>query len=132
VVGDFNARPGDLCGAAMVPCGPAEMLASGFTDAFAAAGTGPGLTCCQKPELDDPVSQLNRRFDYVFERGFSSVVSAFLVGDQPFETTRPVWPSDHAGVVATVALAPVPEPSAALLFVSAIFVTGVVGVRFRP
>ena len=96
VVGDFNARPDEVCGGS--PCGPKQMLAAGFTD------TGPGLgsTCCQSPTLDNP-SSLNNRYDYIFERGFRAISSAALVGDQPFEAERPLWPSDHAGVTATIA-----------------------------
>jgi endonuclease/exonuclease/phosphatase family metal-dependent hydrolase len=96
VVGDFNARPDEICGGS--PCGPEEMLAAGFTDT--SAGLGP--TCCQSPTLVYP-SSLNNRYDYIFERGFHAISSAALVGDQPFENERPLWPSDHAGVTATIA-----------------------------
>jgi endonuclease/exonuclease/phosphatase family metal-dependent hydrolase len=118
VVGDFNARPGDLCGG--LSCGPAEMLAAGFTDTGAALGP----TCCQSPDLSNPVSSLSKQYDYIFESGFSSVDSASLIGDQPFEAVRPLWPSDHAGVTAT--LTAVPEPGAASLLASAIFLFGAV------
>ena len=64
-------------------------------------------TCCQSPNLSNTVSILNREYDYIFESGFSSVDSAALVGNQPFEDVPPLWPSDHAGVVAT--LTEVPE-----------------------
>jgi len=97
VAGDFNARPDEVCGEA--PCGPAEMLAAGFAD----TGAGLGSTCCQSPTLDNPVSSLSKRFDYIFERDFHAIYSAALVGDQRFEDVRPLWPSDHAGVVATIA-----------------------------
>jgi Endonuclease/Exonuclease/phosphatase family len=117
VVGDFNASPGDLCHG--LPCGPDEMLAAGFTD----AGAGLGPTCCQSPDLYT-ASVLSKHYDYIFESGFPAVDSAALVGDQPFEAVRPLWPSDHAGEVAT--LTAVPEPAAASLFVSAIFVFGAV------
>jgi endonuclease/exonuclease/phosphatase family metal-dependent hydrolase len=114
VVGDFNANPGQAPGTY------AEMLAAGFTDVAAAAGaTGP--TCCQSPDLDNPVSELSNRYDYVFERGFSSIDSALLVGDMPFESSRPLWPSDHAGLIATV---DVPEPSAAAILISALVLLG--------
>ena len=54
VVGDFNATPSDLC--AGLPCGPAELLAAGFTD----TGAGLGPTCCQSPDLSNPASMLDR------------------------------------------------------------------------
>jgi endonuclease/exonuclease/phosphatase family metal-dependent hydrolase len=114
VVGDFNAGPGDACpptDPSHPPCGPAEMLAAGFTD----AGEGLGPTCCQLPDLNTPTSNLTNHYDYIFERDFSSIASAFLIGDQPFEEMRPFWTSDHAGVVATLTLAAVPEPATASL-----------------
>ena len=100
VVGDFNARPDEVCGGS--PCGPEEMLAAGFTD----TGAGLGPTCCQSPTLVYP-SSLNNRYDYIFERGFHAISSAALVGDQPFEPEPPLWPSDHAGVTATATIAEV-------------------------
>jgi endonuclease/exonuclease/phosphatase family metal-dependent hydrolase len=123
VVGDFNATPSDLC--AGLPCGPAELLAAGFTNTGAALGP----TCCQSPDLSNAVSILNREYDYIFETGFSSVDSAALVGNQPFENVPPLWASDHAGVVAT--LTEVPEPTAASLLVSAIFLFGAMRLRGR-
>jgi hypothetical protein len=62
--GTFNARPTELT--------YAEMLAAGFTDVALFAGAV-GLTCCQSPDLNNPVSQLSNRYDYIFERGFFSV-----------------------------------------------------------
>jgi hypothetical protein len=124
VVGDFNATPSDLC--AGLPCGPAEMLAAGFTNTGAALG----FTCCQSPDLSNTVSILNREYDYIFESGFSSVDSAFLVGgDQASTVGPPFWPSDHAGVVAT--LTEVPEPTAASLLVPAMFLFGAIRLRGR-
>ena len=117
VVGDFNALPTDATHAGMV--------AAGFIDVGGVVGAV-GATCCQLPELDNLVSALSGRIDYVFERGFSSIDSAFLVGDTPFETVRPVWPSDHAGVVATVDL---PEPSAGALFAAAVLLLGALRLR---
>jgi endonuclease/exonuclease/phosphatase family metal-dependent hydrolase len=117
VVGDFNVNPTQF------PFTYSEMLSAGFTDVAAALGeTGP--TCCQPPDLDNPVSQLTNRYDYAFERGFSSLDEALLVGNTtPFEDMRPFWPSDHAGLIATVNLlvGAVPEPSTAALVAPAIF-----------
>jgi endonuclease/exonuclease/phosphatase family metal-dependent hydrolase len=121
VVGDFNATPSDLC--VGLPCGPAELLAAGFTNTGAALGP----TCCQSPNLSNTGSILNREYDYIFESGFSSVDSAALVGDLPFENVPPLWPSDHAGVVAT--LTEVPETDAASLLASALLLFGAVRLR---
>jgi endonuclease/exonuclease/phosphatase family metal-dependent hydrolase len=125
VVGDFNARPTELT--------YAEMLAAGFTDVALFAGAA-GLTCCQSPDLNNPVSQLSNRYDYIFERGFSSIDGALLVGNTVFENVRPLWPSDHAGVIGTVDLigtVAVPEPSVAVLFLSALFLFAPLKVRNR-
>jgi endonuclease/exonuclease/phosphatase family metal-dependent hydrolase len=123
VVGDFNARPTELT--------YAEMLAAGFTDVALLAGAA-GLTCCQSPDLDNPVSQLSNRYDYIFERGFSSIDGALLVGNTVFENVRPLWPSDHAGLIGTVDLngtVAVPEPSGVVVFFSALFLFGARQIR---
>jgi endonuclease/exonuclease/phosphatase family metal-dependent hydrolase len=124
VVGDFNANPSEPT--------YAEMVAAGFTDVTAALGAA-GPTCCQSPDLGNPISQLTNRYDYVFERGFSSLDLALLVGNTtPFENSRPLWPSDHAGVIAEVDLAQlgsVPEPPTMVLLISAMLLAG--GSRFR-
>ena len=117
VVGDFNALPTDAT--------HADMVAAGFIDVGGAVGAV-GTTCCQRPDLDNLMSGLSGRIDYVFDRGFSSIDSAFLVGDTPFETVRPRWPSDHAGVIAAVA---VPEPSAGALFAAAMLLLGMLKLR---
>jgi endonuclease/exonuclease/phosphatase family metal-dependent hydrolase len=125
VVGDFNARPDEFT--------YAEMLAAGFTDVALLAGAA-GLTCCQPPDLDNPVSQLTNRYDYIFERGFASISGASLVGNTPFENVRPLWPSDHAGLIGTVgviSVTNVSEPSAAALFVPALLLLGALQLQRR-
>lgn len=117
VVGDFNAGPTEPT--------YLNMLAAGFTDAAAVAGAV-GPTCCQAADLDNPVSLLRNRYDYVFERGFSSIGSAYLVGDTVFEDVRPLWPSDHAGVIASIDL---PEPSTLPVFILAVFLLAVFRMR---
>lgn len=120
VVGDFNANPTESA--------YAEMLAAGFIDTAAVTGAA-GPTCCQAADLDNAVSLLHNRYDYVFERDFSSIDEAFLVGNTPFENVRPRWPSDHAGLVATV---DVSEPSTATIFVTGILLLGIRLFRVRP
>jgi endonuclease/exonuclease/phosphatase family metal-dependent hydrolase len=125
VVGDFNARPDEFT--------YAEMLAAGFTDVALFAGAA-GLTCCQAPDLDNPVSQLTNRYDYIFERDFSSIDGTLLVGDTPFENVRPLWTSDHAGLIGTVDViggVAVSEPSATALFASALLLLGTLQLRRR-
>jgi endonuclease/exonuclease/phosphatase family metal-dependent hydrolase len=90
VVGDFNARPGEV--------GMPEEL----VDAWVAGGAGPGWTCCQAPDLSNPDSQLHERIDYVWARG-AEVEHVALMGDEPAASAGLRWPSDHAGVVARLA-----------------------------
>jgi endonuclease/exonuclease/phosphatase family metal-dependent hydrolase len=93
-VGDFNTGPGDQ---------PYSLLTGTFTDAWSALGTGgPGLTCCF-PELLNQTGDLYSRIDLILYRGDIDVLSASVVGDRPADRTPGgLWPSDHAGVVATL------------------------------
>ena len=119
VVGDFNANPGTT---------PYTiMLQAGFIDVPATLGvTGP--TCCQAEDLNNPTSILKNRFDYIFGRDLDAIFAAGLITNTPFEDIRPRWGSDHAGVVATVAIegevvTPVVEPSSAGIMASAMFLS---------
>jgi endonuclease/exonuclease/phosphatase family metal-dependent hydrolase len=67
----------------------------------------PGLTCCQAADLTNADSSLDERIDLVLLRGNFDVRHARLIGSSPDSRTDapvPLWPSDHAGVVATMAL----------------------------
>ena len=67
---------------------------------------GTGATCCQNPDLQNASSQLSMRIDHVFIRNFDafSIVSVSTVGERPSDRVPPgFWPSDHAGVVLSVA-----------------------------
>jgi len=120
VVGDFNADDSEQT--------YREMIDAGFVDVAAAVGAD-GATCCQAPNLSNPASELSHRYDYIFERGFSSIDSAFLIGNTHFEEVPPIWPSDHAGLVATV---DIPEPSsAATLAASMLLLLSIVGFGIR-
>ncbi len=97
LVGDFNSQPTDPA--------PAKFTALGFSDAWQTTSAAEaGLTCCQVPpdSIVNPVSRLSQRVDYVFSRGLSAT-DTHLVGDTPSSRTPAgLWPSDHAGVVATL------------------------------
>jgi hypothetical protein len=99
VTGDFNSDPRDTTTAAY-----GALTGAGFVDAWSAAGTGtPGFTCCQSADLSNATSALSQRVDQVFFRGAARVIDAALLGADPGERTPSgLWPSDHAGVFATL------------------------------
>ncbi|WP_157265266.1 hypothetical protein [Azohydromonas aeria] len=91
----------------------ADFLAEGFRDAWTQArpGTG-GATCCQAPSMDNAESLLSRRADLVWLRGAVRAVDAALLGAAPLRPDGAgLWPSDHAGVLATLKLEPAPRPA---------------------
>jgi hypothetical protein len=94
LAGDFNTQVGRP---------PYTVLTSTFTDAWTALGTGgPGLTCCF-PEVLLQSQPLYSRIDLILYSRDVDVASAQVVGDQPADRTPGgLWPSDHAGVVATL------------------------------
>ena len=108
LLGDFNDPPDSPM--------HAVITGTGFTDTWAALRPGaPGLTCCELPDLSNHVNVLSGRIDYVLVRGLAGPQGRLLgqvtiVGDQPGDRVPgllyPVWPSDHAGVVASLLLPP--------------------------
>lgn len=97
-VGDFNSAAD---GSQTTTYG--EVTSDYFRDAWAAVSSAPGLTCCQANLLDNATSQLHSRIDLVLTHAVHPV-SATVVGATPFEAAPPYWPSDHAGLVATLRL----------------------------
>ncbi len=75
---------------------------AGLGDAWAAANPGrPGYTCCRSADLSG--GTLDQRIDMIFTRGAFRVTRAWLVGAAASDRTPSgLWPSDHAGVVATL------------------------------
>jgi hypothetical protein len=90
----MNSGPGTDLGAYGV------LQAGGFVDAWS---DGIGLTCCHAVDLHDPSPTLTKRIDLVLTRGGFETVVAEVVGQEPGDRTPSgLWPSDHAGVVATL------------------------------
>ena len=97
-----------------VPDSPMYQLltGAGFTDSWRALRPGVvGRTCCEIPDLSNQLPALNQRIDYVFARGFAGGAAGLRgeidrFGDVPADRVAgaayPVWPSDHAGLVATL------------------------------
>lgn len=117
---------GDLNSDAANPGAPSwtptydRLLAAGFSDAWKQSGQSagdPGYTCCQAPDLRNAMSTLNERIDFVLvRRAGNPSASGFVPGSIRLdvvgggETDRTIesglWPSDHAGLMATLRLAP--------------------------
>ena len=97
-VGDFNS-PAD----GRVTDTYHLMLRALFIDSWWTNFGKRGFTCCQAEKLDNKVSLLKTRIDFVFTRR-ALPTEAHLVGDKPFQYEAPLWASDHAGVVAKVKL----------------------------
>jgi endonuclease/exonuclease/phosphatase family metal-dependent hydrolase len=97
LVGDMNSGPGGDLTAYGILTGPT----GGFADAWS---SGP-LTCCHKNDLHNPDPTLTKRIDLILTRGGFETVSADIVGEAAADRTASgLWPSDHAGVVATLGL----------------------------
>ena len=102
-VGDFNSAAD---GTTTPSYG---ILATELNDVWLVNSGDPGFTSGQNGTLSNPTSRLSQRIDLVLtrssERTRVTAGDAHLVGDDPFRTTPPpLWPSDHAGVVATLAV----------------------------
>jgi endonuclease/exonuclease/phosphatase family metal-dependent hydrolase len=96
LVGDLNSLPDTE--------GHAAMTAIGLDDAWEAVGSGAGPTCCFDGDLSAPreTRDLETRIDYVMWRGALAPEAVQIVGDEDADRTQSgLWPSDHAGVVAT-------------------------------
>ena len=98
-VGDFNDAVGEG--------GAADLLdSSGLTEVWPTVNPGQiGATAGQAADLRNETSLLTRRIDMVFASSGWQPISAVVVGEEPDDKTASgLWPSDHAGVVATLRL----------------------------
>ena len=83
-----------------------------FADAWAFAGVGSGYTYDRANDYARKAREPSRRIDYIFVRGPDrkfrgeplSVELAFNVADE--RSGAPVWPSDHFGLCADLAVTP--------------------------
>jgi endonuclease/exonuclease/phosphatase family metal-dependent hydrolase len=103
LVGDLNSDP--------LQASPDNLaynllIGSGLVDTWTAANpSDPGLTCCFDELLDNPspVGVYDQRIDHVLTKGAVGVTKSRIVGLHPWnKTASGLWPSDHAGVVATL------------------------------
>jgi hypothetical protein len=102
LVGDLNSRPDDTAGAYGTFSG------AGYADAWTVVhGRNGGFTSGQSELLDNVPSLLDHRIDYVlYQPRAVEALEADVIGDELNDRTfSGLWPSDHAGVVATLHLA---------------------------
>jgi endonuclease/exonuclease/phosphatase family metal-dependent hydrolase len=107
LVCDCNANP-DAPNDPIFQTYPAYLVLknAGFVDAFRTARPNdPGFTFGQAENLLNLTSTMSHRIDLVQFRGPFTVEDVQVVGASPADRTRlGLWPSDHAGVFATLRL----------------------------
>jgi hypothetical protein len=91
-----------------------ELAAAGLTDTWVAMRPGvAGYSCCELPDLSNHNPVLDQRIDYVWTKGFAGPSGRpqgqiTLISDNSSGLLAgafgSVWPSDHAGLVATFLL----------------------------
>ncbi|MFB5588726.1 endonuclease/exonuclease/phosphatase family protein [Bacillus cereus group sp. BfR-BA-01403] len=82
-----------------------NLINAGFQDAWTRVGKGQGFTCCQDPDLLNAISSLNRRIDFIlFKNGWIPIMADVVGEEQHDRTSTALWPSDHAGVFASLVL----------------------------
>ncbi len=111
LVGDFNSAA-DGSGTVITLPDPLPftgttygLLTNSYTDAAAEAGAT-GNTCCQADDLTNATSSLASRIDLILYRGDVEATAAEVLGEEAGDRVDAngtmLWPSDHAGVVATL------------------------------
>ncbi len=76
------------------------LTANGYEDTDLTGN--PDFTCCQTEELDDPVSTLSSRDDYVLVLGDLESGGTYVTGTEPFQMEFPYWADSHAFLFADV------------------------------
>lgn len=101
LVGDFNSRA-DGTGTPTY----SMLVEAGFKDAWSATHPGEaGNTFGHTPDLRNTTVSLTERIDLVLFRGGIRALDAYVVGEELTDRNPSgLWPSDHAGVVAKLAL----------------------------
>jgi endonuclease/exonuclease/phosphatase family metal-dependent hydrolase len=102
LVGDFNSDPktsaGDDRGADRAPSAYGTALDAGFFNLL------PRRETCCFPEDVHGNGKLDSWIDHIVVRPKVTVVRSAIVGSKPSERVGGLWPSDHAGIAATLRL----------------------------
>ena len=101
LVGDFNSAADGITTGTY-----GNLVATGLVDVWKQAYPyRRGFTCCFDEELLSPAGNFNRRIDHMFVRDDFTVVNARILGrDRDRRSPSGLWPSDHAGMVASLRL----------------------------
>ena len=113
IAGDINSSPEDPV---LAPPGLPTPIVPPYKQLVSAAyldtwtlrpGNPKAYTCCQAEDLLNPESILYERIDVIFTSEEPDRVKANTVGnDEDDRLPSGLWPSDHAGVVARMEVAP--------------------------
>lgn len=112
LAGDLNSGPGG-------PSAVYDLLTESLGDVYSTRESDAvGPTCCQASDLRNDRSGIARRVDHVLYRGDVQPTTVERVGEDPDSRvttdvdgeTVELWPSDHAGTVATFEV-PVSTPT---------------------
>ncbi len=117
LVGDFNSAANHDAAADRKTASYGTIRNAGFKDLWLREPHSvAGLTCCHLPDLSDESSadSFSQRLDLVWARignaGFGGQSSVEIIGEDPagrfMDGSYYLWPSDHAGLVATMWVAP--------------------------
>lgn len=99
LLGDFNSGPGTDRTVYDA------FMGAGYQDGWLQAHPGDtSLTCCHKDDLHDADATLHSRIDLVVLKGNVRALTAGIVGEESRDRVSGLWPSDHAGTVATLRL----------------------------
>jgi endonuclease/exonuclease/phosphatase family metal-dependent hydrolase len=100
LIGDFNSNADEIGSPTYTKLKNAD-----FIDAWSLKGKGNGFTCCQADDLLNQNSSLTERSDLVMFQDNFEVKNIENVGNsQKDRTISGLWPSDHAGIVASLNL----------------------------
>lgn len=116
LAGDLNSDAEGVAGDPSWTPTYGNLIAAGFADLWDLSPHSqqdPGFTCCQDDDLRNETSALDERIDFVLVRSSAGAIPgddnrrghfrSDVIGDRPGDRTASgVWPSDHAGLTASI------------------------------
>ncbi len=110
LVGDFNSSPDHsvITDPFLIVPPYMQALDFGYSDLWQLRNKPAGMTCCFQELVNDPNDTLYERIDHIFIYPNGLTVDearTVIAGDDAStmtDTSPPLWPSDHAGVVGQI------------------------------